>query len=359
MEKIPNRALSGFAGAAVRTLALIGIVAVLLVGLWGAVIAARAVPGLFSAVPNTFSALASAVVSVTSTFIPAAKEKTLTIVPPPAPVQSGESFVLSWKYDRKGVKGEYTLSFACADGVSLSSPTKSGAMGTVPCDTQFEFLNVNDAVVLTARTAQKESTEISVAITFTPSGQGEPAVSGAALLTVENGSPEDKTPEGADEKPRTGGGITAGPETTTVEITSGTAPARIESDPKGLADLAIHMIETGVVDEASGEFTANKAPSRSATGKRIAVRFYIENSGTKMSDEWFFVAHLPTTPPHAYTSPIEQTLGPGERIEFTLGFDSFEKDNRGELLIIIDPESAIDDSNRDNNRLEETITIAD
>lgn len=354
MEKNLQSAGSGFTAVAVRALALIGVVAVLLAGLWGAVIAARAVPGFFSAVPSTFSALASAIVSVTSTFIPADKGETLVVVPPPIPVQSGESFVLSWNYDRKGTEGKYTLSYACADGVSLSSPAKSGAMGAVPCGAPFEFMNVNDATVLSARTERKEPTEISVAIAFTPSGQSEPAVSGAALVTVENGS---KTQGIADKKPQTGGGVTAGQETTTVHIINDAT--RIESDPAGVADLAIRMTELGVVDEASGEFTASAAPSRSAPGKRIAVRFYVENVGAKTSEAWFFIANLPTTPPHSYTSPTEQALAPGDRIEFTLGFDSFEKGNRGTLLVIVDPESAIDDSNRDNNRLEEIITVTD
>lgn len=330
---------------ATRGLAVVGLIAVIIAGLWGSILLARAVPG-------AFSSLTATVVSMTSIFVSAGEN--ISLSPSSETTSSGESFILSWEHAKKSGAGSYAFRFACTPGVSFTSPAKNGAVETVPCDTPFAFLNANNAMVLTAYAKESKPVESSVAIEFTPDGASAPSVSGSFVLTIENGAGSEEKKAVAPAETITDRRI-AGTETTVVEISS-TAQSP-KSDPNGAADLVIRMIEVGETDTATGVFTANPAPSRSTANRRIAVRFSVENTGTKTSDEWAFIANLPTTPPRTYTSPIQQTLGPGDYIKFTLSFDSFVDGTEGVFMVIVDPESHAEDANRDNNRLEETITV--
>lgn len=241
MENANNR--GALVNGAVRVLAVVGFIAVVIAGLWGSVSLARMVPGVFAT-------LASAIVSITSIFIPAPEQEVATTTPEIA---------------------------------NEEEPSALEASGTAP-----------------------------------------------------------RTP---------------GQETTDIEVFGVTGPAA--SDPNGTIDLAVRFIELGIVDKTTGSFTASSTPSRSMIGMRVAARFSVENVGTRTSDQWSFNAVLPTFPSHIYSSPTQQILGPGDRIEFTLGFDSFEEDNEGILVINVDPTNRINERNKDNNILRRTIIVSE
>ncbi len=113
-------------------------------------------------------------------------------------------------------------------------------------------------------------------------------------------------------------------------------------------------MDTGVVDKTTGAFTASSTPSRAS---RIAVRFAIENLGTKTSSQWAFNATLPTLPSNIFTSPMQQALNPGDRIEFTVGFDSFNPNQpQGEFIVNVDPTGSIQEKNEVNNIVKQVIT---
>lgn len=336
-------------GTATRALAIIGFIAVIIAGLWGSVTIARGVP-------SAFSALAAAIVSITSVFVPA--DEAITISVPSLTVGSGETFVLSWEHEQKSVEGTYTFRYLCTDGVSFTSPTQAGPNTEVFCNTPFNFLNANDSLVLTAFSETNRFADVTVFVDFTPNGAAAPTVSGSTLLTIENtditSSPGTTTggqAGGSGTTPRT-----AGPETTTIDVIPTGGPTA--SDPNGVVDLRVRFIELGLVDKATGEFTASSTPSDQVVGKRVAARFLVENIGSRTSDQWTFNAVLPTFPSHIYSSPTQPALGPGDRIEFTLGFDSFEADGEGELVVNVDPTRRINESNKENNILRQTIILA-
>lgn len=337
MNEHNNRLIAG----AVRVLAIVGFIAIILIGVWGSLSLARGVPG-------AFSSLAAAIVSLTSVFVPA--NETLTVSPPAGAVASGETFVLTFAHERKSAEGSYSFRFSCADGVSFSGADASGTTEKVACETSFRFLNANNSIVLTPVSTTSRFIDVPVVIDFTPEGAGAPTVSGSTIVTIENsaitGSPATTRPDAV---PRT-----PGKETTTIDIIS---PGVSPSDPNGVADLSARFIELGVVDKDTGVFTASSTPSKSAIGKRVATRFAVENLGTKTSPQWTFNAVLPTFPSHIYSSPVQQALAPGDRIEFTLGFDSFEEDNEGILIINVDPTGSINERNKDNNLLRQTVTV--
>lgn len=331
---------------AIRTLAIGGFVLVIIVGMAGSLALARAVPG-------AFSAIASAIVSLTSVFVPAGEEIIVSV--PELTVGNGESFDISWEHVKKSSEGSYTFRYDCASGVSFTSPGPTGAAVTVFCNTPFNFLNESDTITLTARSSANRFIDVTLHIDFIPNGASAPTVSGSTLLTIANtevtGSPDSVQPQNETPAPRPT--PTRGTETTT--ITPIAAPGLTPSNPQGFIDLSVRVIEVGLVNKTTGAFTASSSPNRALATERVAVRFTVENLGSRTSDQWTFNAVLPTFPAHIFSSPTQQALGPGDRIEFTLAFDSFVDANEGVLTLNIDPTNRINEPNKTNNILKYTV----
>ncbi len=357
MENDTKKTPSRLGTAAVRTLAIFGFVAIIIVGMWGSVQVARGIP-------NAFSSLASAIVSFSSVFVPAGEKIVLSAQS--LTVDSNQPFVLSWSHDKKSVDGSYTFRYNCADGVSFTSLSASGAPETIFCNTAFHFLNANNQMTLTPFSANNRFVDVQVFIEFTPNGANTPTVTGQTTFTVTNTgnttSPGTLTPTTTPVTvipvttvPVTPRPVTPGPTQTNIYPINGAGV----SDPNGYVDLAVRIIETGVVDKTTGVFTASSTPSRSASNSRIAVRFAVENRGTKTSPQFDFNAVLPTLPYNIFSSPMQQVLAPGDRIEFTVGFDSFDPSKPDGIFIVnVDPSNRINERDKNNNIVRYTITTS-
>ncbi|MES2014252.1 MAG: CARDB domain-containing protein [Patescibacteria group bacterium] len=355
MENDSKKTSSRLGDAAVRALAIFGFLAIIIVGMWGSVQVARNVPGAFSSV-------AAAIVSFTSIFVPAGE--TITVSAPSLTVNANEPFVLSWTHAKKSVEGSYTFRYNCADGVYFNSPTVSGSETAVYCNVPFNFLNSNNQITLTPVSTTNRFVDVQVFVDFTPNGANRPTVTGQTALTVVNSAnttspgtlspattPTTKTPVTTNPVTTTPRPVTAGPEQTHTYPVNGSGV----SDPNGYVDLTAQIIEVGVVDKTTGAFTASSTPSR--TNNRIAVRFSVQNIGTKTSPEFDFNAVLPTLPSNIFSAPFQQALAPGDRIEFTVGFDSFNPDTpNGVFTVNVDPTGRINERNKDNNIVHYTIT---
>ncbi|TSC67164.1 MAG: hypothetical protein CEO19_334 [Parcubacteria group bacterium Gr01-1014_73] len=148
----------------------------------------------------------------------------------------------------------------------------------------------------------------------------------------------------------------------TVKTTEKTAGQKVETlqlinPPKlvkdvGKPDLAVKILETGVIDKITNVWTATTS-LRSID--RIAVRFSVENLGTKETGSWYFNAVLPTYPSHIYSANSQVSLLPGDRIEFTLGFDIVEKKDGNIVVINVDPANSIFEASEENNIARVTI----
>lgn len=347
METQPNR----FRGPLMRTLAILGFVAIIIIGIFGSLFIARSVPGV---VGN----IASAVVSFTSVFVPA--DEAIVISVPSLTVSNEETFEISWEHAEKTVEGSYTVRYDCVDGVYFTSPAPNGSETTVFCNTPFNFLNAQNAITLTAYSENNWFVDVPFYVDFTPNGANQPTVTGSTILTIANedvtGSP-DATEGGEETEDTTGTPSTPTPRTPGEE-TSGTFPlgtTPTTSNPNGYVDLAARIIEVGLVNKNTGEFIASSTPTRTSGIYRVAIRFAVENLGTRTSDQWTFNAVLPTFPSHIFSSPTQQALGPGDRIEFTLGFDKFVDDDEGLFTVNIDPAFRINESNKDNNIVQYTV----
>lgn len=336
---------SPFGNAIVRTLAIFGFLAVIVVGMWGSVQIARGIP-------NAFSSLASAVVSFTSIFVPAGE--TISLSPPSLTVESNNPITISWFHEKKSVDGSYVFRYNCVNDAYFASPVATGTPTTVYCNVPFNFINTNNSITLTPISTSNRFIDVQVFIDFIPNGASQATVTGQTTLTIVNTGvtvspgtiPTTPTPT----TPTTPRPVIQGPETSGIYPIGGT-PA---SDPNGYVDLSVRIIEVGVVDKTTGAFTASSTPSR--TNTRIAVRFAVENIGTKTSPQFDFNAVLPTQPSNIFSAPMQKELAPRDRIEFTVGFDSFDSTNPDGLFIVnVDPSSRINERNKNNNIVRYTI----
>ncbi len=326
-----------------QVLAVIGILALLVIGMWGSVTVASAVPGGLS------RALA-ALVSFSSIFVPASE--TITVNGPSGVVTAHTPFTLTFAHSDKSVQGSYRLRYLCADGISLNSAV-NGSDQTVFCNVPFNF-NAQDAITLVGSNTSDLQQPVEMFIDFTPNGVMTPTVTGSTAVIIgtnalSSSTPVSVTPTPAPTpKPKPTPRPTT-PTTTTYPVvqTSGQV-----SDPNGYVDLTARVIEVGYVDKTTGAFTASSTPSRQ---NRIAVRFAVENLGTKRSPSFAFNAVLPTIPSHIFSAPPQQELNPGDRIEFTIGFDTFVDALVGDITINVDPTNSINERNKDNNIIHYTL----
>lgn len=343
-------------GIGLRVLAVISFIAVLSIGMWGSVQVAKAVP-------NAFSSLAAAIASLSQVFIPASGE-TLTLSAPALTLASNETFTLSFEHTGKTTDGSYTFRYNCADGVHFVSPSGAESGETIFCNVPFHFLNSANAVALTLVSEKNRFIDVTLFIDFTPNGETVSSVQGSMDLTIVNenisGSPGTLPPSKpttpAQGTPSAPAAPVKGPETVTTYPPQTVAIPPV-SDPNGRVDLSARIIEVGLVNKTTGVFTASSTPSRVPQGERIAVRFAIENAGTKTSPQFAFNAVLPTYPSHIFSSSAQQVLNPGDRIEYTLAFDNFLDGNEGVFTVNVDPTGSVNEPNKTNNIVRYTVTV--
>lgn len=134
---------------------------------------------------------------------------------------------------------------------------------------------------------------------------------------------------------------TAGATYTTVTTTP------VAAAPYGDPDLSVKITATGYLTTSdTNSFVASKTiPS----GKRGAVKFTVTNAGTNVSGAWDFSVKIPTSPTYTYNSSAEQSLAPGDSVDFVLGFDRTRTGTDREITVTVDPSGDIRESNENNN----------
>ncbi|HEV7121417.1 MAG TPA: CARDB domain-containing protein, partial [Candidatus Paceibacterota bacterium] len=143
----------------------------------------------------------------------------------------------------------------------------------------------------------------------------------------------------------------AGPKTTTSYPAGGV----VSNAPLyGQADLAVSITQVGYLTSNSTDSFVSGAIVPS--GDNAAVKFSVTNTGTNISGPWSFTANLPTNTSFIFTSNPQQSLRPGERIDFTLGFDRAQSGVR-QVTITADSANQVSESNESNNTAVSNITI--
>jgi hypothetical protein len=353
-----------------KTLAIVGLIVILGSVAWAGVNVARLAP-------SAFRAVASAFVGVTQIFIPSERiEASLD----DALVTNGEKFVLSWKHVGKEDDGSYTFSYECRPGFHIEMTNEAGQDSIVFCNTPVHILDTDTEITMTPISTLERLVEIPLTISFTENGSSKVNREGSVTIRVANQSIEDtgitlnttEEPNDTNETPNTNNTNNSGNTNTTntnPATTAGTPEENLElfdetsgttsgtSNPAGQPDLKATILAVGVVSRIDNSFTATSTIKKT---DRVAVRFEIINLGTKETGTWHFNSVLPTFPSHIYTSKSQQNLLPGDRIEFTIGFDSIRDIGDNQIVINVDPTNSVkNEVTKDNNIVKTTIVVTE
>lgn len=206
---------------------------------------------------------------------------------------------------------------------------------------------------------------------FVPSvvnGVGEAA---ASLGSIFLRAPEGEAPSAAISTPTASTTIQLGGEETKEPVRKPVAPIAgatsggtypiststpAQSAPlSGLPDLITTI-------DAVGYFTSTSTDSFIASstvpgGSRVAVRFTIKNVGTNVTGAWRWSASIPTESAYIYQSQPQQSLAPGDRIEYTLGFDQAIRGFERTISVSANFDRAVAESNPNNNSASTKITV--
>jgi len=324
----------------IQAFAVIGFIALLLFSLWGTVQVVKLAPKVFSNL--------AAVTTFTSVFVPSEQ---ITINTLDSLIPSGTEFELTWKHSGKPERGTYTFSYVCKDGLSFRVfNSAEGVYEDVKCNSLFSFPNHVSSLTLIPLSHEKRFVDVPIAITSV-NESGESTTLDDSFLTIIN---EDLTNTSTVDTRQTAAGTTLSPG----EREEGVFPiseSRAVSDPNGRVDLTVRIISTGIIDE-HGAYIPSTSINMYQQG---AIQFSVINEGSRASDTWTFNAVLPTFPMHIFHSENQKALAPGDRIDFTLGFNQLNKDlTEGVITINVDPAGSVpNELDRDNNIAQTTIKI--
>ncbi|MBI2609610.1 hypothetical protein HYW53_00345 [Candidatus Giovannonibacteria bacterium] len=225
----------------------------------------------------------------------------------PMQVKSGENFRLSYEHRGKKEDGSYTLSFQCAEDLKLMLDTGEPVFCSRPLDLTVAELT------LKASSTKTGFSELPIRLEFQSAAT---STSDQVIVRIER------------ESNKTTGGTNAQTGTSTPPKQTTTNPPKVVvGQPKTIynnepirdpshVDLDLKIIDRGVVNPTTGVFTSK---STVASGERAAVVFDVQNNGGVPSGPWFLYARLPISDKN-FTSSVQPSLKPGDKIRFTMGF---------------------------------------
>lgn len=123
----------------------------------------------------------------------------------------------------------------------------------------------------------------------------------------------------------------------------------------GLPDLVVSIDAVGYLTSTSTDsFVAGSVVS---ANNRPAVKFTVRNIGTNATGLWRFSASIPTVGFYVYRSLPQQSLNPGDSIEYTLGFDQANRGPNQMISITANFERTVTESTMNNNSASAQVTV--
>lgn len=303
---------------AIMALAAFGLAALLAVVLWGA-----------AAVSRNNPAASSLLASLLSSF---SLEK-MMLKADRAAVKSGEKVELSWVHEGGRRNGTYRFSYQCRDGLAIA--LESG--DSVPCGQRLTLENTGRFAIAPVWRGT-EALAVEITLDFSSAGREVKALTTSTVVTV--------TPE---ESKEDSGAVTEIPPVSAPRpVRSAARPAREAARvlTNGVPDLAVRIVDTGIIRDGTDEFVHATSTPR---GAQAGVVFDVENVGTAVSQKWRFSVILPILYDNVFNSDIQDPLAPGEKVRFTIGFRNPRFGGDGAVVVAVDPHNEIRDANRDNS----------
>lgn len=266
-----------------RTVAIVGLIAVFVLGAWGIILLASNLVNIFGAVGSR----------VTSLFGGAKTEQVIVVAPQTTATE--QPLAISWTHKNGEGAYSYTISYSCISGLSVRAPLLNGTVKNVACDTPFNFTNADTAMTVTPSNTGSQTLSTTFTVAATKLSSGTVTSSGSAPVAI---------------TPKVASVSTSGTKSGT-QPTYTYVPAAQVASLYGLPDLSVRML--GVYPQ----------------GSRVSVQFEIQNIGTNVARSgWSFNAQLPLNPSYTYQSQTQQALNPGDKIVYTLGFDNQYQGNQ-------------------------------
>ncbi len=340
--------------SSMKSLSIVGLIAILAVISYG----------LVKATPVIIRGLASAAVSLSSVFIPAEK---LAVSSDTYSIASGDTFTLKWALETSNpasTGGSYTVSYPCMDGVHLEAVSR-GSNDIIFCNTVFHFLNNDNSLALVGFSTKGKTVELPITVYFTRNNDSSPSARANVVITITGETSADavkppvqpgttapttgtsgNTSNSTNSGTNTGTGATTYQPTQIVQIPGTGVGQASASNPNGNIDLTAQIIDVGYINTTTNAFVVAKEVK---PDQRAAIRFEIVNLGSKAAKDWTFAAVLPTFPGYIFQSNTQQTLNPGDRVQFTLGFDSIMRRAENEFIINVDPIGSVQETDESNN----------
>ncbi len=336
--------------ASMKTLAVIGLIALL--GLVSV--------GIIRIAPDVVRSIASAAVSFSSIFVPAPK---LAVTASKTTVNSGEPFTLSWTQANTDL-GSYTISYPCVNNSHLADVT-AGKNTVIFCNSIYQFLNEGNSITLAGYLDAgntNQSIDIPVSVRFTKNGASSQTSEGTVTITISNSgntsiqptpSPTNITivPSPSPSATPHPTYQTPGQATQSVYVMPGQQTS-VTANPYVNPDLTAHILATGIIDPVTNVFTVK---DKVLPSNRAAIQFEIVNQGGRPSGTWSFAVVLPTFPAFTFMSESQPSLNPGDKIQYTIGFDQIKQQTKNDFIINVDNRSEVNETNKTNNIVQGSI----
>ena len=266
---------------ALRVVALIGLLAVLLLGAWGIIQLAFFISSLFSNAGGAAS---------TSLQQPAHQTITVSV---PASATPGTPATVSWNLSGgTGNNVAFALSYSCVSSLSFKAPVPTGATQSVACDTPFNYTQATQSLAITPVYSGTANVQTTITVSATDLSTGAVVASATGNLTV---VATKKAPAKA------AASTSYSPKTT--YVSAGRTAALY-----GYPDLAVSIT------------------SAYSQGGRAALQFVIQNVGTNVAPQgWTFNAVLPINGSYTYPAGPQRALYPGDKIVYSMGFSDYNQ----------------------------------
>jgi hypothetical protein len=281
----PKNGRSPFIDMFLRVIAVLGLIAVLLLGAWGIIQLAVAIPTFFGAIGSGTSSL----------FTSNTQQESLAVATA-ATLNSGQTLQVAWTHTNADTSAQYSyaISYACESGLSLGAPVPTGSYQTVACNTPFDYVNATAHMTVIPVLSGTASAPLIITVTATKLSTGVITATGVSTTTV--------APSAVATKPAA---TTPAKKTTVAKPSTTYYAASTRAALYGYPDLAVQIL------------------SATRSGMRTTVEFAIQNVGTNIVNSgWTFNATLPINGSYTFASQPQQALYPGDKIVYALTFDN-------------------------------------